>query len=58
MAHGGRVVTRIRVGFAATTLLGAVYATANINNDTHLLTGVVVVMLGLIGTGAIDWIER
>ena len=51
---------RLRVGFALTILLGAVWASVGLFSptDTETLTGVVVAMVGILGMGVVDWIER
>lgn len=55
-------MTRLRVGFLLTTLMGALWATVGLfsrtDGDVQLLAGVCVAMLGIIGTGAVDWLER
>lgn len=51
-------MTRLRIGFAITILLGAMYAAAGLFQSlTDLSMGVVVAMLGVIGLGAIDYLE-
>lgn len=50
---------RLRVGFTLTILLGAMWATTGLfATDAELLTGVVVAMIGVIGLGAVDWVQR
>jgi hypothetical protein len=51
---------RVRVGFFFTIMLGAVWASVGLfaPTDTEFLTGIVVAMLGVIGLGATDWIDR
>jgi hypothetical protein len=51
---------RVRVGFFLTILLGAMWASAGLfaPTDTEFLTGTLVAMVGLIGLGATDWIDR
>jgi hypothetical protein len=53
-------MNRIRIGFFMTILLGAMWASAGLfqPTDNQFLTGVVVCMLGVVGFGAVDWIER
>ena len=43
-----------------TILLGAVWASVGLFSptDTELLTGVIVAMVGVIGMGALEWIQR
>lgn len=51
-------MNRLRIGFAITILLGAMYAAAGLFQSlTDLSMGVVVAMLGVIGLGAIDYLE-
>lgn len=52
-------MTRLRIGFAITILLGTIYAAAGLFESlTDLSLGVIVSMLGLIGLGAIDYLEN
>ena len=51
-------MTRLRIGFAITILIGAMYAAAGLFQSlTDLSLGVIVSMLGVIGLGAIDYLE-
>ena len=53
-------MNRLRVGCALTVLLGAIWASAGLFSptDTELLTGVIVAMVGVIGMGLIEAVDR
>lgn len=51
-------MTRIRIGFALSALLGAMYAAASLlDSMTQFGVGVVVSALGVIGYGLCDFLE-
>jgi len=56
---GVDVVNRLRVGFALTTILGGIYAAVGLFDSlTQLTIGVVLACIGLIGSGAVEWVDR
>ena len=51
-------MNRLRIGFAITILFGAIYAAAGLFESlADLSLGIIVSMLGVIGLGAIDYLE-
>lgn len=51
-------MTRIRIGFAISVLIGAMYAAASIfDSMTQFGVGLVVASLGVIGYGLCDFVE-
>ncbi len=51
-------MTRLRVGFYLTTLIGVIYTAASLFDSlTQVGIGVVVACIGVIGSGAVDYIE-
>lgn len=56
---GVDVVNRLRVGFALTTILGGIYAAVGLFDSlTQLTVGVVLACIGVIGSGAVEWVDR
>lgn len=49
---------RLRIGFALTAIIGAIYAAAGLFDSlTHFSTGVIVTSLAVIGVGLVDYCE-
>lgn len=52
------MLNRLRIGFALTAIIGALYAAAGLFDSlTHFSTGVIVTSLAVIGVGLVDYCE-
>jgi len=54
---GVDVMNRLRIGFALTTILGAIWASAGLFDSLgQVALGLVVCSVGVLGSGAVEWV--